>query len=191
MQGSRGEAYHAGKNLLRAMPEELRAAVGRGEDRRMSDRAVLGRIVDLLEGAGCPYELIEHPPARTAREAAAARGTPLELGTKAILLKYDGEFGIFALNASRQIRSALIRRGLRVRRTRFAQREELLAMTGLEPGAVPPFGEPVLPFPLFADPSALAGAAMVFTAGCRSVSIRMATADYRLIARPRVLPFAR
>ena len=157
----------------------------------MSDEPVLQRIVSLLDDAGCAYELIEHGSVSTAREAAAARATDLDEGAKAILLKYDGEFGIFALNAAREIRSALIRRGLKVRRTRFAYRDELRAMTGLKPGAVPPFGEPVLPFPLFADPTIERHDTMVFTAGSRTTSIRMATADYRRVARPRMFPFAR
>ncbi len=80
---------------------------------------------------------------------------------------------------------------MRVRRTRFAYRDELLAMTGLLPGAVPPFGEPILPFPLFADPSIDRHQTMAFTAGSRTTSIRMATSDYRRIARPRMLAFAR
>ena len=157
----------------------------------MSGEPVLQRIVGFLDSEGCSYELIEHGAVRTAEEAAAARATDLAEGAKAILLKYDGDFGLFVLSAARQIRSALIRRGLKVRRTRFAYREELMEMTGLQPGSVPPLGEPVLPFPLFADPSIENHETMVFTAGSRTMSIRMATLDYQRIAEPRVFPFAR
>ena len=157
----------------------------------MSSEPVLRRIVDFLDGEGCPYELIQHGEVRTAEEAAAARATDLAEGAKTILLKYDGDFGLFVLSAARQVRSALIRRGLKVRRTRFAYRDELLEMTGLQPGSVPPFGEPVLPFPLFADPSIEGHETMVFTAGSRTTSIRMATSEYRRIAEPRIFPFAR
>ncbi len=157
----------------------------------MSREPVLQRIVDLLDRDGCPYEVIEHDSVSTAREAAAVRATDLDQGAKAILLKYDGDFGIFVISAALQIRSALIRRGLKVRRTRFAYPQELLAMTGLVPGSVPPFGEPILPLPLFADPSIEQHDIMVFTAGSKTTSIRMATADHRRIARPRVFPFAR
>jgi len=157
----------------------------------MSDEPVRQRIVALLDASGCAYEVIEHDVVSTAREAAAARATDLAEGAKAILLKYDRRFGLFVLSAALQIRSARIRRGLRARRTRFAYRDELGEMTGLLPGAVPPFGEPVLPFPLFADPSLERHDTMVFTAGSRTTSIRMATVDWLRIARPRVFPFAR
>ncbi len=152
---------------------------------------MLRRIINLLDGDGCPYEIIEHGVVSTAREAAEARGTPLGEGAKSILLKYDGDFGIFVLSATRQVRSALVRHGLKVRRTRFAYAQELLAMTGLEPGSVPPFGEPVLPLPLFVDPSVFDNEMMVFTAGSRTTSIRMATSDHRRITLPRELAFAR
>ncbi len=157
----------------------------------MSCEPVRQRIVNLLDAAGCSYGVLEHGTVSTAREAAAARATDLAEGAKAILLKYDGRFGIFVLSAARQLRSAKIRRGLRVRRTRFAYPEELREMTGLLPGSVPPFGEPVLPFPLFADPSVERHETLVFTAGSRTTSIRMTTSDYLRIAEPRVFPFAR
>ncbi len=157
----------------------------------MSDQPVLQRIVTLLDGDSCLYEVIEHAPVSTAQEAAAARATPIEEGAKSILLKYDDKFGIFVLSAARQVRSALVRHGLKVRRTRFAYAQELLAMTGLKPGSVPPFGEPILPLPLFVDPTVLDNEMMVFTAGSRTTSIRMETSDYRRITRPRELAIAR
>ncbi len=155
----------------------------------MTEASVFDRIVELLHARGCPFELLEHAEAATAREAAAARGTDLALGTKAILFKYGTDFGIFAMSAERAIRSARIRRELGVQRTRFASREELLELTGLAPGSVPPFGEPVLPFPLFADPSVLARESMLFTAGSRTRSIRIATRQYEAAAKPRIFQF--
>lgn len=161
------------------------------QDRAMSDEPVLQRIITFLDEASYPYDILQHESVSTAQEAAAARSTRLGEGAKAILLKYDQAFGIFVLSAELQIRSARIRRGLRVRRTRFASRQELHDMTGLQPGAVPPFGEPILPLPLFADPSIERHNSVVFTAGSHTTSIRMATADYQRIAQPRVFPFVR
>jgi Ala-tRNA(Pro) deacylase len=157
----------------------------------VADRPVFERIVVLLEAHGCPFELIEHAAAATAEEAAAARGTGLDQGTKAIVFKYGTEFGVFAMSAERAVHSAKIRRSLGVQRTRFATRRELREMTGLPPGAVPPFGDPVLPFPLFADPSVLDREEMCFTAGRRTASIRLSTSDYRRVARPQVFSFVR
>ena len=156
----------------------------------MSTEPILDRILTLLGGAGCPYQRIDHEPVSSAREAAHVRGTDLASGVKAILFKIDRDFVLFAMAADRRLRSAKIRRSLGVRRTRFASREELLEMTGLTPGAVPPFGRPVLPFPLYADPSVFSGDHLIFTAGSRTTSIRMTTEDYRRLAAPRVVAVA-
>lgn len=154
------------------------------------DAVVRAAVLRLLTDARTPFERIEHPPVSSAEEAAQARGTPLERGVKAILFKIDRDFAIFAMNAACALHSAKVRKVLGVRRTRFASRDELLAMTGLAPGGVPPFGEPVLPFPLYADPSVFVAETLVFTAG-RTTSIQLASADYRDVAAPRVFAFTR
>lgn len=151
----------------------------------------LAAIRRLLAENGCTATEIEHPEVRTAEEAARVRGTPLEMGAKSILFKADGIFRIFTLSAARELRSRLIRKELGVRRTRFATAEELFQLTGLAPGAVPPFGEPILPFELVADPSLLAHERIAFTPGVRDRSMIMATADWLAVARPRVLAFSR
>ena len=151
---------------------------------------VRARILELLEGAGATWSEIEHPAVRTAAEAARARALPSVLGAKSILLKTDDRFRLFALPGPARLRSRGLRRELGVRRTRFATPEELERLTGLEPGAVPPFGEPVLPFELAADPSLAGAERIAFTPGIRTASLVVETADWRRIARPRVFPFA-
>ncbi len=158
---------------------------------RRNDGRVYDRIVDLLTASGCSFEVLEHAAASTAGEAAAARGSRLEQGTKAILIKYGRQFGVFAMSAERAVHSAKIRHALGEQRTRFATRRELRDLTGLAPGSVPPFGEPVLPLPLFADPSVLERGIMFFAAGSRTRSIRLEAVDYEAVARPRIFPFVR
>lgn len=156
------------------------------------DRAagVADAIAALLRDAGAEYREVRHAPVRTAEEAAAARGTPLEIGAKSIVLKVDDAFGVYATSAATIVRARFLRRNLGAKRTRFATPEELASLTGLVPGSVPPFGEPVLPVPLFVDPSLFRGAEIAFTPGLRDRSIVVATADYRRIARPEVVRFA-
>lgn len=151
---------------------------------------VLSSIRTLLAAAGVDYDAAEHEPVRTAEEAAAARGCPVEIGAKSIVLKTDDDFRLFVLSGGAAIRSRLIRKKLGVRRTRFATREELHQLTGVPPGAVPPFGRPVLPLELYVDPGLLEHERIAFTPGVRTVSITMASADYRRVAGPRVFPFS-
>ena len=93
------------------------------------------------------------------------------------------------LPADRKLDSALVKKQLGVTRLRFASPEELLALTGLVPGSVPPFGEPILPFELIADVAIGARYPHVaFNAGSLTDSIIMSAADWARVAQPVRLP---
>lgn len=150
------------------------------------------RVQTLLGAHGIKSREIEHPAVTSADSAAASRGTPLAIGGKAILLRPgDKGFCLCVLSAATELDSKLVRKAFGVRRLRFATPEELLELTGLVPGTVPPFGEPVLPFQLFADRGMVAQPEIAFTAGRPDRSLVIAIGDYVRVAGPRVLTFAR
>jgi Ala-tRNA(Pro) deacylase len=153
--------------------------------------AVLRAIREHLAGSGVAFEEFEHREVRTAEEAAAVRGWPLDRGAKSILFKVDGAFGIYVMSGGRAMHSRLVRRHLGASRTRFANAEELAALTGVLPGAVPPFGRPIFDLPLYADPSLFEQERIGFTAGVRTVSILLRSEDWRRAAAPEVFPFSR
>lgn len=153
---------------------------------------ILTRIRELLNAANIDYREAHHAPTRTSEESAAARGEPLSVGAKALLLRTDDVFRLFVLPADRKLDSNAIRRHLGVRKTRFATVEELDELVGLVPGAVPPFGEPVLPFELFADEAVgKEYGKMAFNAGSLTDSIIMSAADWEALARPARFRFAK
>jgi len=144
-----------------------------------------------LDTAGIVFREVHHEPTRTSEESAAARGEPLSVGAKALLLRTDDVFRLFVLPADRKLDSNAIRRYLGVRKTRFASVEELGQLVGLVPGAVPPFGEPILPFELYADDSVgVEHDRVAFNAGSLTDSIIMAASDWAAIARPTRFRFA-
>lgn len=151
---------------------------------------VLESIRRLLTAAGVPFSEMRHAPTRTSEESARARGEPLANGGKAILLKTDEQFRLFVLPADRRLDSASVKRELGVRKTRFASPEELLALTGLLPGSVPPFGPPVLPFELFVDETIRGNERIAFNAGTLTDSIVLAVPDYLAVAKPRIFTFS-
>src|SRR5262245_47034661 len=152
--------------------------------------SVLDAIRFLLRNAGIEYREINHAPTYTSVESAAVRGEPLEVGAKAILLKTDEVFRLFVLPADCKLDSGAVKRELGVRKTRFATPEELLERTGLVPGSVPPFGPPVLPFELYADPTVGAAHGRVaFNAGSLTTSVVMSVDDWRRAAKPRIVAF--
>jgi Ala-tRNA(Pro) deacylase len=151
----------------------------------MEETNILEKIRRYLDDAGVEYLESEHGPTRTSAEAAAARGEDMKIGAKALLLKTDDRFRLFVLPADRKLKSAAIRHRLGVKRTRFARVEELKEMTGLVPGCVPPFGEPILPFELYADDDVgVVSDRVAFNAGSLCHSIIMAASDWERLARP-------
>jgi len=112
------------------------------------------------------------------------------VGGKALVVKVGDEFRLFVLSAALKFDSAAVKQHFGVKKTRFADKEELLALTGLVPGSVPPFGEPILKMPLYVDPSILANEVIAFNAGSLTDSIIMSVADYLRIAKPDMMAFA-
>jgi Ala-tRNA(Pro) deacylase len=143
-----------------------------------------------LEVLAVPFREVHHEPTTTSEASARARGEALEIGGKAILLKTDDVFRLFVLSASLRVDSAAIRRHLGVKKIRFASRDELLDLTGLLPGALPPFGLPILPFELSVDHSILANERIAFNAGSLELSIIMTVSDYLRSSAPKVFRFA-
>jgi Ala-tRNA(Pro) deacylase len=156
----------------------------------MSD-AVLNNIRRFLDDAGISYRQVHHEPTRTSEESAQVRGEPLEVGGKAIVLKTDDQFRLFVLSAALKFDSGAIKKHFKLKKSRFASAEELLETTGLVPGCIPPFGEPILPLELFVDESIVQNQRIAFNAGSLTDSIIMSTQDYVEIAKPTVFSFSK
>ncbi len=152
---------------------------------------VANRIRELLNAGQVLFREVRHAPTRTSQESARARGEELKIGGKAMVLKVADAFHLFVLSAARKLDSGAIRHHFGVRHLRFATTDELLQMTGLTPGAVPPFGKPVLPFDLFVDVSIGENARIAFNAGLPTLSIIMSVEDYLRLAKPTVFRFSR
>jgi prolyl-tRNA editing enzyme YbaK/EbsC (Cys-tRNA(Pro) deacylase) len=151
---------------------------------------VLARIRTLLTSASVPFREISHEPTHTSADSARMRGQDLRVGGKALLLKVDDRFRLFVLSAARQLDSAAIKRHFGVKRLRFATPDELHELTGLTPGAVPPFGKPILPFELYLDESILENAIIAFNAGSLTTSVILPIDDYMRLAQPTVMRFS-
>ncbi len=153
--------------------------------------ATLQAICDLLDAHQVPYRLSHHEPTYTSEQSAAVRGESMRIGGKALVMKIAEEFRLFVLSAELRVDSKAVKKYFGVSKIRFADRNELLELTGLVPGAIPPFGRPILPFDLYADPSVFENDRIAFNAGSLTDSIVMSTADYRHLAQPIEIPFAR
>ena len=151
---------------------------------------VLQSIRKMLDEGGVEYREVHHPPTFTSEQSAAARGESIRIGGKALLLKVGHEFRLFVLSAALKLDSNAVRKHLGVRTSRFANKEELAELTGLVPGCVPPFGEPILPFKLYVDESITRNERIAFNAGSLTDSIIMSTEDYVALAQPEIFRFS-
>lgn len=143
------------------------------------------QLVAWLNQTGVAYRLVTHPPTPTSADAARARGEPLGCGAKALVVKADGHFRLLVIPADRKLDSRLARKNLGLRELRFASPEELAATVGLPPGAIPPFGEPLLHLSLMADVAVgVHFPQLAFNAASLTASIIMAAADWESLAKP-------
>jgi Ala-tRNA(Pro) deacylase len=153
---------------------------------------VLERIREVLSQNGVAYREISHIATHTSEESARVRGESLAVGAKALLLKTDNVFRLFVLPADRQLETKKIKQELKVKSTRFATSEELVELTGLVPGSVPPFGIPILPLELYGDTAIGAVEDKVaFNAGSLTLSIVMKASDWKTVAKPVQFSFAK
>lgn len=150
----------------------------------------LERIRDWFTTEGVAFREAHHEPTRTSEESAKARGEEMKVGGKALVVKVDDTFRLFVLSADRKLDSGAIKKHFGAKRTRFATPEELMEMTGLVPGSVPPFGGPILPFPLNVDPSVFENDRVAFNAGSLTDSMVIPIEDYKRLVQPNVFCFS-
>ncbi|MCK4923943.1 MAG: hypothetical protein KAS61_03160 [Spirochaetes bacterium] len=151
---------------------------------------VYRRIRAYLQESGVHFRELHHEPTRTSEESARVRGEELRNGGKAILLKVDGVFRLFVLSAARRLDSSKVKQHFGVKRLRFATRAELLELTGLEPGSIPPFGSPIFDMELFVDSSITENERIAFNAGSLTDSIIMNVKDYLRLSEPVIFDFS-
>ncbi len=148
--------------------------------------SVHDRLIAWLKSTGVNFRLVTHEPTPTSADAARARGEPLGSGAKALVVKADGAFRLLVIPADRKLDSKLAKKSLGVRDLRFASAEELAATVGLPPGAIPPFGEPMLPLPLTADTDlGVRFPHVAFNAAALTASVIMTASDWERLAKPQ------
>ena len=155
---------------------------------------VFHSITALLDDHNIEYVHTHHEATPTSEDSARVRGDKLSMGAKAIVYKIQDSYCLFVFAANqrmdpKRIKTYCKEQGKRAKKTRFASPEELMELTGLVSGSVPPFGKPIFDFDLYVDPSLLENEFISFNAGSLTDSLKMSLADYLEIAKPVVFPF--
>lgn len=146
---------------------------------------VFDRLDALLRENNARFDVTRHAPVFTSEEAAQVRGTSLASGAKALICKVDASFVMFVLPADRKLDSKRTRKQLKARSMRFASHEEVLEITGLKPGSIPPFGS-LFGLKTYCDERLRDETVINFNAGDHSISISIAYAEYERVERPEL-----
>jgi Ala-tRNA(Pro) deacylase len=148
--------------------------------------SVFDRLQARLQVAGIAFTVLRHQAVFTSEEAAAVRGTPLSSGAKALVVKAGDEFVLLVLPADRKLDSKKARTSLGVKSLRFASREEVEQLTGLQPGSIPPFGS-LFALPTCCDPALALNESINFNAGDHCISLQMTYLDYVAVEQARIV----
>jgi Ala-tRNA(Pro) deacylase len=154
-----------------------------------STSSVFERLSAWLGAKTVPFDVLRHAPVFTSEEAAAVRGTPLASGAKALICRADDRFVMIVLPADRKLASKAVRRAGGIKSLRFASREEVEQLTGLQPGSIPPFGS-LFGLPTWCDEQLGEQPRINFNAGDHGISISMAYEDYLVAEQPTLGQYA-
>jgi Ala-tRNA(Pro) deacylase len=146
---------------------------------------VFTRVTQLLTSRNITFGVLRHKPVYTSEDAAKIRGVPLSSGAKALVCKGEDRFVMFVIPADRKLASRKVRRLYGWRKLRFANREEVLTLTKLTPGSIPPFGS-LFGLPTFCDERLSENKTINFNAGDHSISVSMRSVDYIDAEQPEV-----
>ncbi|MBW7944722.1 aspartate--tRNA ligase [Patescibacteria group bacterium] len=146
-------------------------------------------ILEQLQIAGASYEYIKHVPVWTSEEAEQARKGKLEEGAKALVLHADREFILFVLPGNLRADLDKLREKLGAKKLAMASRESVLEKTGLEVGAIPPFGS-AIGLKTYLDSRLGQNEQIAFNVGKHDRSVLMKYEDYIRIEKPVVLDMA-
>jgi Ala-tRNA(Pro) deacylase len=155
----------------------------------MEDESTFNQLTSLLSSK--QIQISSHEATRTSEESASIRGTSLESGAKAMLLKDGVNFVLAVMSASRKLDSNKFKKLIKCKNLKFASEEEVWSVTKCLPGAVPPFGS-IWGVRTFMDESLRTqGESINFNAGLRTRSMFLTVQDYLDVERPIIGEFTK
>ncbi|MGA2198585.1 MAG: YbaK/EbsC family protein [Nitrososphaerales archaeon] len=151
----------------------------------------MDKLLDLFRKEGVEYQLYEHEAVYTSEDASRVRGVELRSGVKALVLKSeDGRYLLANLAADRKADIRKLQEAAKARKLRFASREEVISVTGCEPGSVHPFGG-LFGLSTYLDPSVLENEYVNFNIGLLTKSVRIRKDDLTRLLGAAVVEFAK
>ena len=148
------------------------------------------RLQKLLDASGVDYEIIHHRQDFRARTTAADTNTPPEEFAKTVVLWIDGGYALAVLPATHYVAPSRLARAIGADHVSLASEFEMKdLLPDCEVGAAPPFGK-LFELPTYASALLAEDEHITFNAGTHRDAVRMAWADYKRLAQPRIEPLS-
>lgn len=154
----------------------------------MSDQ----RVMQVLDGLGLPYELLQIDPAFADTAAYCERyGVPLEHAANTIIVgskKEPRQYCACVVKATTRLDvNHAVRRLMGVSKVSFASADETMALTGMMIGGVTVFALPP-DLPIYVDERLMALPWVILGSGSRSSKIKITPEVFRRVANAIVVP---
>lgn len=149
--------------------------------------SVYERLMHLLRVQKIAHEHYEHEPVTTSEEAAKVRtGETMHQGAKALILVSEQGHHLLVVPGDMKADLKALKTFLKVKKLEMEKREKILELAGVEVGGVPPFGS-LMGMTTVVDPRLSDNQEIVFNAGRRDRSVKMAYRDFLAIEKPVLL----
>ncbi len=165
--------------------KELHLEFGGGKD----GESISKEIRNILDASKVEYKFHEHEPTPTSEDSAKVRGTKIEEGAKALILKTKktGKNIMAVVRGDKKLDTKALKSEIG-EEVEFENPDVIFEKYGVKIGGVPPFGM-LFEMPIYMDESILENENVAFNAGLQTCSITMKSKDLKRILNPIVVSF--
>ena len=151
---------------------------------------IFGKIKDVLNREKIEYEVLEHKPVYTSKEAAQVRGTQLRQGCKALICKTEEGFIQAVVPGDKELDIQKLQKLTLFKKIELGNAKEVRQITGCNIGSVPPFGN-LFGLKVYFDKLVTENDIVAFNAGQHTKSIKMKAKDLVKVVNPVIGEFSK
>ncbi len=151
--------------------------------------AVFEKIKDVFLKEKIDFEVLEHKAVYTSKEAAAARGTQLRQGCKALVLTADEVYIQAVVPGDRELDIKKLQKFTLYKTLELADAKQVKQVTDCNIGSVPPLGN-LFGLKVYFDKYVLENEVVAFNAGAHTKSIKVKAKDLQRVVNPVVGDFS-
>ncbi|NMB56918.1 aspartate--tRNA ligase [Candidatus Beckwithbacteria bacterium] len=156
----------------------------------LNTASILEKIKTFLTQEKIEFHSFTHEPVFTCEQAAKVCNEPLASGAKSLVLKADGKAIMVVVSAADKLDLKTFKKLYNYKDVSMADKQMLKDVTGLESGAVPPFGS-LFNIPTYVEENLLKQPEINFNAGTHTDTISIKPSDFAKIEKAEVGNFAK